>query len=302
MAVTVPYKIALGCSSVALLFALSVRLLSGGNTAESIVDVDATHAADSASVAVADAAEVETDSITSGTGVASDGASVQAPSKSPPALPGSTADPLAEANTSDADSGGEGQRVILDPPPTLTVGRLPEDATPLPVAANDSAEVDGNREADPAAGGGATALPTYTVRSGDTFEGIARRELGSASRWVALAKANPTVDPLKLRVGEVLRLPPEVSEVAASLLAIPSGPEEALTNTELPPPPDPVTYVVRGGDSLSTIAARFYADSSRWQAIYNANRDQLKDPHAVRIGMELRIPPAIAAAPGSVGN
>jgi nucleoid-associated protein YgaU len=56
--------------------------------------------------------------------------------------------------------------------------------------------------------------------------------------------------------------------------------------------PEPArTYVVRRGDTLRGIAARVYGDESLWRRIYRANRDRLRTPGALRIGMELRIPP-----------
>ncbi|MEM1099659.1 MAG: LysM peptidoglycan-binding domain-containing protein [Planctomycetota bacterium] len=298
MSVTLPYKIALGCSAAALVLALGVRLMGGGDL-EPATDllVGEPEVPVTESVSVADA---EASPKTGDTAEEADRSRLQAPSKAPPTVPDAL---LASGGAMGSDAGSE-TASQPQPPPTLTVGRAPEDASPSPVAAVVAGQSTPDR-ADTAEAGSAETAKTYTVRSGDTFEGIARRELGASSRWVALAKANPTVDPLKLRVGDVLRLPsPEVPALDPDLAVLPGTDvaSDAAADAQLPPPPDPVTYVVRSGDSLSTIAARFYADSSRWQAIFNANRDQLKSPHAVRIGMELRIPPAIAAAPGSLDN
>ncbi len=51
------------------------------------------------------------------------------------------------------------------------------------------------------------------------------------------------------------------------------------------------TYVVRPGDTLSTIAARCLGSSQRYQEIFEANRDVLVNPNALQVGMELRLPP-----------
>ena len=49
---------------------------------------------------------------------------------------------------------------------------------------------------------------TYTVRSGDTLTGIARRELGDASRAAAILEANPTLrNAHRIYPGQRLRLP-----------------------------------------------------------------------------------------------
>ena len=46
------------------------------------------------------------------------------------------------------------------------------------------------------------------------------------------------------------------------------------------------------GDTLATIAARFYGDETLWRRIYDANRTQIGDnPDNVKIGTTLRIPP-----------
>ena len=50
------------------------------------------------------------------------------------------------------------------------------------------------------------------------------------------------------------------------------------------------TYVVASGDSLSKIAKRYYGDMNQWQRIYDANRDQIKNPDLIHPGQKLRIP------------
>ena len=52
------------------------------------------------------------------------------------------------------------------------------------------------------------------------------------------------------------------------------------------------TYTVASGDTLSHISQRFYGKASRWNAIYEANRDQLDDPDRIKPGQVLRIPAA----------
>jgi nucleoid-associated protein YgaU len=49
-------------------------------------------------------------------------------------------------------------------------------------------------------------------------------------------------------------------------------------------------YTVRRGDSLSLIARAKYGDAMRWPTIYEANRDQIKDPNLIYPGQVLRIP------------
>jgi hypothetical protein len=48
---------------------------------------------------------------------------------------------------------------------------------------------------------------TYTVKKGDTLQGIAKKLLGKASRWQEIAKINNIHDPRNLKVGKKLRVP-----------------------------------------------------------------------------------------------
>jgi nucleoid-associated protein YgaU len=49
-------------------------------------------------------------------------------------------------------------------------------------------------------------------------------------------------------------------------------------------------YVVEKGDSLSKIAKKFYGDANAWKRIYEANREQIKNPDLIQPGWKLRIP------------
>ena|SRR3982750_3189300 len=47
------------------------------------------------------------------------------------------------------------------------------------------------------------------------------------------------------------------------------------------------TYTVEAGDNLSKIASKY---GTNWKAIFDANRDQIKDPDKIFPGQELKIP------------
>jgi len=50
------------------------------------------------------------------------------------------------------------------------------------------------------------------------------------------------------------------------------------------------SYVVRDGDTLSSIAKRMLGNESKWDDIFQANRRTLRDPDDLTVGMELTIP------------
>jgi LysM repeat protein len=65
-----------------------------------------------------------------------------------------------------------------------------------------------------------------------------------------------------------------------------------------------VTYTVREGDSLASIADRFYHQQSAWPVLYWANRNTIRWANMISAGQVLKVPakPAkIPAAPGALG-
>ena len=50
------------------------------------------------------------------------------------------------------------------------------------------------------------------------------------------------------------------------------------------------TYRVEEGDTLTSIAERFYGDGNAYNRIWEANRDKLDNPDVIQPGQELNIP------------
>ncbi|AKJ64889.1 tetratricopeptide repeat protein [Kiritimatiella glycovorans] len=70
-----------------------------------------------------------------------------------------------------------------------------------------------------------------------------------------------------------------------------SGPEKESARPSPKSARKKRTYVVRGGDTLSRIAARVYGDAAQWRLIYEANRDRMKSERDLQIGQVLTLPP-----------
>jgi len=49
-------------------------------------------------------------------------------------------------------------------------------------------------------------------------------------------------------------------------------------------------YEVVAGDTLSKISKKFYGDANKYMKIFEANKDQLKDPDKINVGQKLKIP------------
>lgn len=131
----------------------------------------------------------------------------------------------------------------------------------------------------------AEKLETYIVEDGDSMWVIARKTLGAGHKWQLIAKANPHINPDRIKAGDRLIIPRPAAE---------QGPVSEKT------PTDPLglgfddkskTVTVGDNESLWKIAEREYGDGLLWKHIYTANRDKLKNPDAVRAGMKLVVPP-----------
>jgi len=57
-------------------------------------------------------------------------------------------------------------------------------------------------------------------------------------------------------------------------------------------PKDQRTYTVVKGDSLSKIAKDLLGDARKWRAIYELNKDQIKNPDLIYPGQVLKLPPS----------
>jgi len=52
----------------------------------------------------------------------------------------------------------------------------------------------------------------------------------------------------------------------------------------------PRTHTVAEGETLSLLAFKYYGSPNKWDKIFDANRDKLKNPDQVRPGMVLKLP------------
>lgn len=97
---------------------------------------------------------------------------------------------------------------------------------------------------------------SYTVKAGDTLQGISKQFYGTIDYWSDLYAANIKIidDPNLIYPGQVLTIP-EYSKTIRY-------------------------WVVQKNDTLSSIAARFYGNANQWKRIYDVNPD-IKNPDLI---------------------
>jgi nucleoid-associated protein YgaU len=204
--------------------------------------------------------------------------------------------------------------VLTPPVETATLGSPPAPPAPAP---SPTVAAAGGTATDKATGAVAEkSTEYYVVQPGDSFSLIAARKYGHARYTDLLENANPDKDPLKLRPGMKLVLPPKPQPAGGSEVAPSPSPAAApspspsatrpATGSDRPaksvaamngprlPPPEPAAadraYTVQRGDSWEGLAKRFLGNNE-WTRLYEHNKERLKgDPKNLRKGLVIELP------------
>ena len=140
----------------------------------------------------------------------------------------------------------------------------------------------------------------HVVASGETFSTISLSAYGNPNLYAAIMRANPGVEPTKLRPGMKIVIPPAPEAKPAAAPVVPSAPSRATVSSDsaqtsasrADAPIDPQTqYRVQPGDSLYSIAKKLYGRGDRFTKIHEANRQLLGDDvNSVKSGQILTLP------------
>jgi len=113
----------------------------------------------------------------------------------------------------------------------------------------------------------------------------------------AVAKVAPKTEsvaastPAKPPVVEA-KTKPVATDEKAKLAAkqVPAASDKAQTSAPVPKSSGSQQYIVKAGDTLARLAEQFYSSQSKWERIFEANKEILKNPNYIYIGMKLIIP------------
>ncbi len=107
----------------------------------------------------------------------------------------------------------------------------------------------------------------------------------SASKVEPMVAKAPVVETKTKPVASEERIQPVAKQVpVVTAKAVTSTPMNATKATAQ-------EYIVKPGDTLARLAQQFYDSAYKWGKIYEANKDQVKNPNYIFIGMKLTIPP-----------
>lgn len=133
---------------------------------------------------------------------------------------------------------------------------------------------------------GPTANEEYSVQSGDTLTSIAQKKYGDSKHVAVILKANPSLDPKRLKIGQKLILPPLNKPAPTGPLVAPAPPSDGGAVVTVG---GQSTYTVKGGDSFWTISEKVYGNGKYVNLIKEANPKV--DSGSLKVGQVLVIPP-----------
>lgn len=136
----------------------------------------------------------------------------------------------------------------------------------------------------------------HTVAKGETLSRIAKRYLGDTKRWPELVAVNGGLDPARLRVGQRIAIPTESSrqalaeQVGRAKHEVVTRRDDESHTASAANRPSASQHQVSSGDTLGSIAAKYYGDHMRWRAIYEANKGRIPKPDQLQVGTMLDLP------------
>ncbi len=160
---------------------------------------------------------------------------------------------------------------------------------------------------------GSPAEKIHTVAKGDSLFSISKQYYNDGNQWKKIADANKLTKNSQLKLGMKLSIPTAAPKTAPAPAENPGAPKiqtapstqpanqsapVLVTGNDKPgdiaaPAADSqkfMNYTVKNGDTLGTIAGKTLGSKNKWQVIFEANKDTLKKPEALKAGMVLKIP------------
>jgi len=105
----------------------------------------------------------------------------------------------------------------------------------------------------------------------------------------------PQIDPAELEASapplEATPAKTVGSEVGTPAVEVETPATTPPATTDRPAAPAPQTYTMKRGDTLYSLARRFYGDGKLWTRIADANKDTVRDVTDIPVGTVLTIPP-----------
>ena len=229
----------------------------------------------------------------SNTGVVNGGPAVASPADEAPPTRGA-------ANWAALLSADHVDELSIAPRATDAATSAPVDTTARPSGTSAShAAVEAPAATTSHDNSGASAAPSgaatiHKVQAGETFSSIAKSVYGDPRYYKEIAKANPSVNPARLRPGTSLTLPDKSAFQSGASSVAPSATLASGTQKAARPRPavdSKSEYRIQANDSLFKISTRLYGNANHIDQIYQLNKQLIgTDPAKLKLDTVLKLP------------
>ena len=133
----------------------------------------------------------------------------------------------------------------------------------------------------------------HKVVSSDNLVELSKKYYGDGTKWRSIHEANKDKIPnpdvlytgLELLIPEIAISEKRDDDIAYGSLPERESDEEVFTTTTTPG-----THTISPGDTLYSLARKYYGDSAMWVKIHDANEDDIEDKRLLEVGQTLVIP------------
>jgi tetratricopeptide (TPR) repeat protein len=131
----------------------------------------------------------------------------------------------------------------------------------------------------------------HTIQHNESISILAKKYYGDPKKFQIIAEYNQLGDATKVKVGQKVKVP------VVEGISFFAKTEDIITSSEKVPESSPtedvtvenfVTHTVKGGESLSKLALRYYGDYKKFPII--ARYNQLNEKVGLKVGQKIKIP------------
>jgi nucleoid-associated protein YgaU len=126
----------------------------------------------------------------------------------------------------------------------------------------------------------------HVIRPGETLTAISQMAYGNPNLYPAILRANPNLDPKRMRPGTTIILPAlsEIRPDAQPAGATIGGSDSAALDSKS-------EYRTQSNDSLYRISMKLYGTPAMVDKLYELNKSTIgSDPAKLKLGMVLKLP------------